>query len=309
MGTRGSALALAQSRQVARELERLHHGLEVRERIIRTTGDKNQTSSLPTIGGKGVFTLEIEAALLDGTIDFAVHSLKDLPPDLPDGLTLGCIPKRESADDVLVLHDKHTSRNAIVYEGIFDTRGVIIGTSSLRRRAMILNMWPTVVVRDIRGNIDTRLKKLEDNFDAIILAEAGLKRLKIETHHTIHPLGGVGFVSAPGQGALAIECRANDHRVLDLLSALEDSATRMEIVAERACMRSLNAGCSTPLGAHATSFDYGKLYLEAVVLSADGAQRIHASAKNSPENATLLGENVAQQLLEKGAQQLLSTSS
>lgn len=313
MGTRGSPLALAQARQFARQLEAAHENLVVEERIIRTTGDKNQISSLPAIGGKGVFTLEIEAALLDGSIDFAVHSLKDLPPDLPEGLTLGCIPRRESADDVLVLHGKHTPRDGTVFEGVFRTRGAVIGTSSLRRRAMILNMWPEVVVRDIRGNIDTRLKKLEDGFDAIILAEAGLKRLKIETPNSIHNLSDYNFVSAPGQGALAVETRCDDNRVLDLLRALEDNATRTEIVAERACMRALNAGCSTPLGARATFLEDGKLYLQAVVLSPDGAQRIEARAEDAPQNATRLGdatrlgETVARQLLEKGAQKLLAT--
>ncbi len=307
MGTRGSPLALAQARQFARQLEAAHEGLTVEERIIRTTGDKNQTSSLPTIGGKGVFTLEIEAALLDGTIDFAVHSLKDLPPDLPEGLTLGCIPRRESADDVLVLHGKHTSLHGIVDEGVLPTRRAVIGTSSLRRRAMILSLWPNVLVRDIRGNIDTRLKKLEDGFDAIILAEAGLKRLKIETPNSIHNLSGYNFVSAPGQGALAIETRADEHRVLDLLRQVEDDATRTEIIAERACMKTLNAGCSTPLGARATFLEDGKLYLQAVVLSPDGAQRIEAKAEDAPQNATRLGETVARQLLEKGAQKLLAT--
>jgi len=307
MGTRGSPLALAQARQFARQLEAAHQNLVVEERIIRTTGDKNQTSSLPAIGGKGVFTLEIEAALLDGTIDFAVHSLKDLPPDLPLGLTLGCIPKRESADDVLVLHGKHAPHDGTVFEGILPTRGAVIGTSSLRRRAMILSLWPDVLVRDIRGNIDTRLKKLEEGFDAIILAEAGLRRLKIEMPNDVHNLSGYGFVSAPGQGALAIETRAGEHRVLDLLRPVEDDATRTEIVAERACMRALNAGCSTPLGARATFLEDGKLYLQAVVLSPDGAQRIEANAEDAPQNATRLGETVARQLLEKGAQKLLAT--
>ncbi len=306
MGTRGSPLALAQARQFARQLEAAHENLVVEERIIRTTGDKNQSAPLPAIGGKGVFTLEIENALLDGSIDFAVHSLKDLPPDLPHGLTLGCIPQRESADDILVLHDKHTPRNAIVYEGLFDTRGAIIGTSSLRRRAMILSLWPNVIVRDVRGNIDTRLKKLDAEFDAIILANAGLKRLEVQTHHTLHSLSGFGFVPAPGQGALAIECRADDNRVLDLLRALEHETTRVEIVAERACMKALNAGCSTPLGAHAVFYS-DELHLEAVVLSPDGKQRIEAQLKDKPQNALQLGENVARELLRKGAQKLLNT--
>ena len=304
MGTRGSPLALAQARQFARQLEAAHQNLVVEERIIRTTGDKNQTSSLPAIGGKGVFTLEIEAVLLDGSIDFAVHSLKDLPPDLPDGLILGCIPQRESASDVLIIHEKYLCGGEVL-EGIIPTRGAIIGTSSLRRRAMILNMWPDVIVRDIRGNIDTRLKKLDESFDAIILAEAGLKRLGVDVRDRAHDLSGYGFISAPGQGALAIECRQNDNRVLELLNALEHNATRLAIVAERACMKALGAGCSTPLGAHAMVFNTGNLFMQAVVLSPDGAELIKAQLEDWSENATQLGENIARELLRKGAAKLL----
>jgi hydroxymethylbilane synthase len=262
---------------------------------------------LPAIGGKGVFTLEIENALLDGSIDFAVHSLKDLPPDLPEGLTLGCIPRRASASDVLILNNKHLHGGEVL-EGILPTRGANIGTSSLRRRAMLLSLWPDVTVRDVRGNIDTRLRKLDDEgFDAIVLARAGLDRLGVEKRHSWHDLENYGFVPAPGQGALAIECRADDKRVLDLLRAVEDAATRAEITAERACMKALGAGCSTPLGANAVEMHDGLLQLTSVVLSPDGAERIEVKSQMPRESAAQLGEDVARELLQKGAHKLLAT--
>ena len=329
MGTRGSPLALAQARQFARQLEAAHENLVVEERIIRTTGDKNQISSLPAIGGKGVFTLEIEAALLDGTIDFAVHSLKDLPPDLPLGLTLGCIPKRESAHDVLVLREEceqlHSDDPNFGFPPRFTPHylrhNARIGTSSLRRRAALLNVRPDLEIEDIRGNIDTRLRKMyEQNFDAIMLAEAGLRRLgftngkQIETklgrchlHRLFHWRLFSHCVPAPGQGALAIECRQNDNRVLELLSALEDEATRIEISVERAVVRALNAGCSTPLGVYAR-FKEGKVFTVSCVISPDGKERVDVDQEaRSADNAERIGQNVARELLEKGAQKLLAT--
>ena len=304
MGTRGSALALAQSRAFASALESAHPGLTVEERIIRTTGDKQQTAPLPAIGGKGVFTLEIEEALHNGEIDFAVHSLKDLPPDLPGGLCLGAIPRRAPANDVCVIN---SGLSGEIFKGTlpFLPHGARVGTSSLRRKAELLNLRPDLLIENVRGNIDTRLRKLEEQFDAIVLARAGLERLEVEIDTSrLHDFNEHEFVPAPGQGALAIEARTSDAETLGLLSALDDVATRAEIAAERSTMRALNAGCSTPLGARAV-YESGNVKLWATVLSPDGAQRVFAEDEDTAENAHNLGERVARRLREMGATALM----
>lgn len=303
MGTRGSPLALAQARQFARQLEQAHAGLTVEERIIRTTGDKQKSAPLPSIGGKGVFTLEIENALRDGEIDFAVHSLKDLPPEMPAGLCLGAIPRRAPANDVCVVK---LSR-PIDFDGAlpFLPHGAKVGTSSLRRRAQLLHLRPDLAVSDVRGNIDTRLRKLDEEFDAIVLARAGLERLGVEIDATrLRDFDENQFVPAPGQGALAIEARTEDEATLRLFLALDDAATRAEVSAERGAMRALNAGCSTPLGARAIC-EMGRVKLRACVLSIDGTQRIFAEDEDAAENAAALGERVAGRLLELGAGALM----
>jgi hydroxymethylbilane synthase len=298
LGTRGSALALAQSRHVAAQLKKAHPGLEIEERVIRTTGDVRSAASLPAIGGKGVFTLEIEAALLNGDIDFAVHSLKDLPPDMPAGLCLAAVPQRASSSDVLIRNSALSTQHSALK----------IGTSSLRRRAMILSLHPDWQVAEIRGNVGTRLEKMQrENFDAIILARAGLQRLQLEPElkSQLEELDPQSFIPAPGQGALGIQSRSDDEQTLELLASLEHDATRAEIIAERAIVRALNAGCSTPLGALAVATP-GVLSLRACVLSPDGQIRINASGKGIPERAGELGQVVAQKLLDQGAQELLA---
>lgn len=303
MGTRGSPLALAQARQVARQLEAIHPELRVEERIIRTTGDKNQTSALPQIGGKGVFTLEIEAALLGGEIHFAVHSLKDLPPQMPAGLCLACVPKRENPADALVLNelnipDIESSGGALKLL----PQGAKIGTSSLRRRAMLLHLRPDLQVHDVRGNIDTRLRKLsEQGFHAILLARAGMNRLGAEAEALDLPVS--HFIPAPGQGALALQSRTDDLDTRQILLGLEHNETRAAVEAERALVEALEAGCSTPLGAIASTA--GDLVsMHCAVLSRDGKQRISVSVQGSgaPE---IIGRRAAQSLLEKGAGELL----
>lgn len=301
MGTRGSPLALVQSRQVAALLMEASPGLRVEERIITTTGDRQQGVSLPSIGGKGVFTLEIERALLDGSIDFAVHSLKDLPPELPAGLHLGAIPRRAPAHDVCIL--KAAPGDAFTGPLPFLKRGAIIGTSSLRRRAQLLNLRPDLEIRDVRGNIDTRLAKLHSQpFDAIVLAAAGLERLGLAAEN-VYRLDEHGVLPAPGQGALALECRAADERTNEVLRLVEDVVTRAEIAAERALMSALNAGCSTPLGGRAVCDGAGLLTLTACVLSEDGQRRIDAMASGADAGA--LGETVARELLNRGATELM----
>lgn len=304
MGTRGSALALAQARQVARELERLHPELQVEEHIIRTSGDAMQSQPLPQIGGKGLFTLEIENALLQGDIDFAVHSLKDLPPAMPDGLCLAAVPLRENPCDALILNDLNipSVETGDVALKILPL-GARVGTSSLRRAAMLRNLRGDLDVQSVRGNIDTRVRKLhEQGFHAIVLARAGMSRLGIEAESTLN-LPESWFVPAPGQGALALQSRRDDLDSRSILMALEDSATRAAIEAERAVVAALNAGCSTPLGALARASG-DSISMHAVVLSVDGSQRIAVSVQGSgaPE---LIGQRAARSLLEKGAGDIL----
>jgi hydroxymethylbilane synthase len=304
MGTRGSHLALAQARIVARELEALHPGLTVEEHIIRTTGDKNQGQPLPQIGGKGVFTLEIEEALLNGQIDFAVHSLKDLPPEMPAGLCIAAVPARENPCDALILHDYNipsveTGDLALKILPI----GALVGTSSLRRAAMLRHLRPDLDVQSVRGNIDTRLRKLhEEGFHAIVLARAGLNRASIEPSNSVN-LPESHFIPAPGQGALALQSRVDDVDSRAILLGLEDSPTRAAVEAERALVAVLEAGCSTPLGALARAYG-DSISMHAVVLSPDGKERIAVSVQGSgaPE---LIGQRAARSLIEKGALDIL----
>lgn len=302
MGTRGSALALAQARQIAHELEKRGENLRIEERVIRTTGDKNQGAPLPEIGGKGVFTLEIEKALLAREIDFAVHSLKDLPPAMPEGLCLAAVPERESAIDVCIARGNAHIFNAPLP---FLRFGARIGTSSLRRKAFLLHARPDLQIEDVRGNIDTRLKKLEsEGFDAIVLAQAGLNRLGWNGPNPLFPLDASLCIPAPGQGALAIQARTSDIETRAVLMLLEDGPTRAAIEAERAVVRELEAGCSTPLGALAQSFG-DHLSLHAAVVSSDGKQRVAVNLEGSGE-PELIGRRAAISLLQKGAGMLLS---
>ena len=303
MGTRGSALALAQARQFARDLEALHPDLKVEERVIRTTGDKQQGQPLPEIGGKGVFTLEIEDALLKSEIDFAVHSLKDLPPTMPEGLVLACVPLRESPADALILRSDSDNWEAANAELPELPIGAKIGTSSLRRAAMLKHIRPDLIVENVRGNVETRLMKLEtQGFHAIILARAGLRRLEVEGIDARN-LPESWFVPAPGQGALAIQSRVGDVNTRAILLGLEDAATRAAIEAERAIVTQLNAGCSTPLGALARAYG-DSISINAAVLSPDGTRRIavHVQGSGAPE---VIGARAAQSLLDKGALELL----
>lgn len=306
MGTRGSALALAQARQFALQLELIHPDLRVEERIIRTTGDKNQGAPLPQIGGKGVFTLEIEAALLSGEIDFAVHSLKDLPPAMPNGLCLACVPARESPADCLILSPDLSEDEGFKGELSQLPLSAKVGTSSLRRRAMLLHLRPDLQIEDVRGNIDTRLGKLQsEGFAAIVLARAGMARLGVEGARA-HSLPESYFVPAPGQGALAIQARTDDLDTRAIVLALQDEATRSAVEAERAVVAYLNAGCSTPLGALARAYG-DTLSLHAAVLSSDGRARVAVSVQGvgAPD---IIGSRAAQSLVERGALELLNGS-
>lgn len=295
IGTRGSQLALWQAEYVKKRLNARFPDLEISLQIIKTTGDKIREASLVGLG-KGVFTKEIEGALLAGTIDLAVHSMKDLPTELPDGLCIAAIPAREDPRDVLI------TRSGLTLERL--PNGAKIGTSSPRRRAQLMYLRPDLEVADIRGNLDTRIRKLyETDLDGIILAAAGLKRLigeeKITEYFSIDQM-----VPAVGQGALGIEIRADALELKELLGAINDRDSEIEVIAERAVLRGLGGGCQVPIGANARLND-GALSLIGIVCSPDGVQRVVAKTTGDPADAAGLGRALAEMLIQGGAGKLL----
>jgi hydroxymethylbilane synthase len=299
IGTRGSPLALWQAHHVADRLRPLAapHPVELVE--IETSGDRFRNAALSQMGGDGVFTKEIQRALLVGDIDVAVHSLKDLPTAIISGLKLAAVPERGPTGDAFVSH-KH---------GCFEDlpMGVIVGTSSLRRRSQALHRRPDLNLVNLRGNIETRLRKLdEQNLDAIILAEAGLVRLGLESAIT-ELLDPQWMLPAVGQGALGLECRTDDAVTVGLLARLNDWPTRQAALAERALLRELGGGCLLPLGA-SSRVEGDLLLLRAAVLSADGKQRIAAEHSGTAEDAEAVGQQLAQMMLASGARELLSSS-
>lgn len=301
IGSRGSALALWQSRWIKSRLETLHPGLTVAIEIIKTTGDRIQSASLAQIGGKGVFTKELEEALLDRRIDLAVHSLKDLPTTLPRGLHLAAVTEREDVRDAMIVATEHKGN----VETIAALReGAVVGTSSLRRAAQLRHLRRDLKIEDLRGNVDTRLRKLDDGlYDAILLASAGLVRLGLSDRITAR-LSIDDMLPAVGQGALGIEARTDDIRVNDALAALNDAATRTAAEAERSVLRVLGGGCAVPIAAHARIAD-GKLILEALVAELNGERLIRDRIEGSPSGAVALGEAMAERLKSAGADELL----
>ncbi len=296
IGTRGSQLARWQSEWVAGQLRALHPGLAVELVEIRTQGDRDRNSPLAAIGGTGLFTKEIQRALAEGVVEVAVHSLKDLPTKGPEGLTLGAVPPREDSADALIA-PKFRTLEAL-------PAGSTVGTGSLRRRAQLLHARPDLTVVGVRGNVETRLNKaLSGELDAVVLAEAGLRRLGLDGHVT-QRLGPPDFLPAVGQGALGIECRLDDRSTLALLGPLDDPATHRAVVAERRVLAELEGGCMIPLAAFARDAD-GMLALDAVVLDPDGRERV-ASAANVPiDDPDALGRRVAEELRKLGADRLL----
>ncbi len=263
IATRGSQLALWQARHVRDCLMALEPGLEIELSIIKTRGDKILDVPLAQVGGKGLFVKEIEEALLDKSADLAVHSIKDVPMVLPDSLVLGCVPKREVFTDCLC-SEKYASPDEL-------PKGARVGTSSLRRQSQLLAMRPDLEIISLRGNVDTRLKRLrEGRFDAILLASAGLVRLGLSATH-MTPLDPEKFVPAVGQGALGIECRRDDERVLGLVKRLEDYETRVCVEAERGFLTGLDGGCQVPIGAHAR-LDGDTVSLDGLVAEVDGSR-------------------------------------
>jgi hydroxymethylbilane synthase len=297
LGTRGSRLALVQSEEVAGALRA--RGAEVEVVVIRTSGDRLAQVALADFGGKALFVKEIEEALLAGQVDVGVHSLKDLPSDLPPGLALGAFPVREDPRDVLL------ARAGGGWEAL--PPGAVVGTSSPRRRAMVLARRPDLRAEPIRGNVETRLEKLRGGAcDALVMAAAGLKRLGLSPPHRT-PLDPADFVPAVGQGVLAVEARQADRELLELLRAVDDTRTRLAAVAERAFLARLGAGCHTAVAGHARP-EGEALVLTGVVASPDGSTVLRASASGPATTGGRLGVTVAEELLAKGAEALLDAS-
>ena len=295
IGTRGSQLARWQARSVKKQLESHFPNLEVHIEVIKTTGDTNPEASLVGLG-KGVFTKEIESALLTRDIDIAVHSLKDLPTELPQGLCIAAIPKREDPRDVLI------TATGFPLEDLLG--GAKIGTTSPRRKAQLLGIRPNLRVVDVRGNIDTRLRKLrETDLDGIILAAAGIKRL-LEPEIITQYFDIERMVPAVGQGALAIEAREGDSAIKALLVPLNDAQTIAEVTAERTVLESLGGGCQIPVGAHAWHVE-GELSLIAAVCHPEGIHRIVETVTGRSDAPQRLGNIVAEKLQNGGAIELL----
>ncbi|HEX3355877.1 MAG TPA: hydroxymethylbilane synthase [Tepidisphaeraceae bacterium] len=302
LGTRGSLLAQAQSRLIAAELVHVHPGLKIEPVICKTTGDKIQDRPLHDAGGKGLFTKEIEEALLAGTVDFAVHSFKDVPVTMPlvdsSKLTIAAVPRREDPRDCLVsLQGKSIQELA---------RGAKVGTSSLRRRCQLLNLRPDLNIQMIRGNIDTRVRKLRDGeFDAVILAVAGLKRGGIFDSTFMHLIPFEQMLPAAAQGALAIQCRDDDERVKAILSSLNDPETHECVLIERALVQALDGDCHSPIAVLATQTS-GRFSLHASIGTRGGELPvIQAEANSSFAERGAALESVKQSLLKQGARELL----
>lgn len=293
--TRPSTLARWQTQWVINALKNIHRDLECEEKVITTQGDKVLDKPLPALGGKGLFTQELESELLSGSVHCAVHSLKDLPVENSNGLTIGCIPVRAEVRDALVSMNGYTLTTL--------PHGASVGTSSLRRAAQVLSLRPDVHIESLRGNVDTRLRKaLDGQYDAIVLAGAGLTRLSLDQHVT-EWLSLDVMLPAPGQGALAVQCRADDVTTLELLAALEDESTRKAITAERAFLSGLGGGCSIPVAAYA-SVDESTISLTGLVISEDGRKAIQLN--RAGEDAQLLGEELAHRAIAQGANEILT---
>lgn len=294
IGSRTSQLAMWQTHHIRDKLQAAWPALAVQIQPFVTRGDKTLDKPLPQIGGKGLFTLELEEALRDGRIQLAVHSLKDLPVEDADGLTLGAIVGRADVRDILVAKNDWTLETL--------PPGAVVGTSSLRRQAQLLAARPDLQIQSIRGNVGTRVRKvLEGDYDAAVLAAAGITRLGLDDHITQWlPL--TTMLPAPGQGVLAIQCRADDEATLHLLQAIDQPEIRACVMAERSFLYHLAGGCSTPVAAYATHSGSG-LYLTGVVGSPDGQTLIHLT--DSGPDAWALGEKLAQAALAQGAREIL----
>ncbi len=301
IGSRKSQLALVQTYWVQEQLQNKYPDMVFEVHTMSTQGDKILDVALAKIGDKGLFTKELEVGMLNHDIDFAVHSLKDLPTNLPEGLALAAITERENPADALVVHEKFKDKQ-------IDTlpAGAVVGTSSLRRLAQLRNKFPHLTFKDVRGNLNTRLAKLDaGEYDALILAAAGLQRLGMgDRIHQILPKE--VSLHAVGQGALGIECRGDDTELISLLkAAIEHPETRDRCLAERSFLRSLEGGCQVPIGVN-TEIDGENLTLTGVVASIDGQQLVKDTITGAASDAETLGIELAKRLREQGAQEILN---
>jgi len=295
VGTRGSKLSLIQTNDVLESLQSIHPELKFKVNIIKTLGDKEKTKSLFSLDRKGIFEKEIDLAIAKGEVDFAVHSLKDVPILEHSETTIAAIPKRSSPNDVLI------SKGTIPFAEL--PEGAVIGTSSLRRMAQVKHLRSDLEVKPIRGNVDTRIRKVKrGEFDGIIAAEAGLKRMNLESQIT-ERFSLEQFTSSAGQGALAIVARNDNEQVIRILESVDHSPTRAEVTAERNLVLSLEGGCRVPIGAIGRAS--GKiLSFYGCVFSLNGQKKIFSSAEGKLDDAQDLGKRVAQSLLEQGAKEL-----
>lgn len=296
VGSRKSKLAITQTNWVIDQLKKLDPSFEFEVKEVVTKGDVILDVTLSKVGGKGLFVKEIEQAMLDKEIDIAVHSMKDMPAVLPKGLIIGCIPQREDHRDALI------SKNHIPLQELKE--GAIIGTSSLRRGSQLLSVRPDLQIKWIRGNIDTRLKKLEtEDYDAIILAAAGLSRMGWTNDVVTEFLEPEVCLPAVGQGALAIECREDDKEILELLSKFSNEKTTRTVFAERAFLNKMDGGCQVPIAGYATIQENNEVSLTALVASPDGKKIFKQEVSGS--NPVEVGEQAAAILTEKGAKKLI----
>jgi len=296
IGTRGSKLALWQANWVEAALKIGHPSLSVELVTIKTQGDKILDVPLAKVGGKGLFVKEIEEALLNGLIDLAVHSMKDMPAEIPNGLCIGAIPKRETPQDVLI------SREGLLLSQLM--QNARLGTSSLRRTAQLLHARPDLVVLPLRGNLDTRLKKLEtEKLDAIILAAAGVKRLGLE-HRITEYLDEKVMLPAVGQGALCIEIRENDPEVESIIALLEHHETRTVVMGERAFLNRLEGGCQVPIAAHG-KIAKNTFTLCGLVATVDGTTVIRETLSGHKDSSAIIGVKLADRLAEMGAKTIM----
>lgn len=298
IATRGSLLALWQAEHVKARLEGAHAGLRVELKRIKTQGDIILDVPLSKVGGKGLFVKEIEEALLDGSADLAVHSMKDVPMVLPEGLTLACVPERESSADMLLCAH---------YDGLDSLpKGAQVGTSSLRRQAQLLALRPDLRISSLRGNVDTRLRKLlEGRFDAIVLAAAGVRRLGLEAPR-MRALEPELCLPAVGQGALGIECRTDRPDILDMLAFLEHRPTKVRVEAERAFLAGLDGGCQAPIAGHAVMLGPETFRLEGLVAEIDGSRIVRHSVEGAAAAPAAAGRALARVLLDNGAAEILA---
>lgn len=297
IGTRGSALALWQARWVQSRLQEIFPDTSIEFQIIKTKGDKILDVPLAKIGGKGLFVKEIETALLNKEIDLAVHSMKDMPSVMPVGLCLGAITKRENPQDVLI------SRNGLDLKSLPKTAR--IGTSSLRRSSQLLHAYPDFQIVPLRGNLDTRLNKLDsENLDAIVLAAAGVIRLGLDSRITSY-FDTTLILPAVGQGALGIEIRDNDTRMQEAMCHLDDFETHMSVKAERAFLHQLEGGCQVPIAAYATVSSQN-IHLTGMVAGLSGQPLLRDDISGRTDQAVILGQTLAKKLFEQGAKDILA---